>query len=300
VPESGAPRHLQRRYRELTNLLVTRRSGLSRETSMSGAGPGGTWTGLRQRDVADLASVSERYYAQFERGQVAHPSAQFLDAVAGALQMSEAERSTLHVLACGDEPQAPVYAMGGTPQVQPPLRELVRRLAPNPAAIMDETWTLLVQNQGITEWFGSCGDGADGGGNLVLYLFSPDAQQRVANLPEERRAAVATLRYQYARHLANPRFDDVVARLLAASEEARGLWNAYVLAAPSLVHYHRVRHPQHGTVRLDGLLTSLQDRLWLITLMLPQRLAVPGCACAPGLEADVRAQPTGTGTGTDS
>jgi transcriptional regulator with XRE-family HTH domain len=289
-------RHLQRRHRELTNLLVTRRSGLSRETSPSSAGPEVTWNGLRQRDVAELASVSERYYAQFERGQVANPSAQFLDAVAGALQMSEAERSTLHVLACGEEPKPASDAMTETPQVQPPLQDLVHRLAPNPAAIMDETWTLLVQNQGITEWFGSCGDVAGVPGNLVLYLFSPDAQQRVVNLPDERRAAVATLHYQYARHLANPRFDDVVARLLAASEEARGLWSAYVLAAPPLVHYHQVRHPRHGTVRLDGLLTSLQDRLWLITLMLPQQLAVPGCACAPELDADVRAQPRGTGT----
>jgi hypothetical protein len=74
---------------------------------------------------------------------------------------------------------------------------------------------------------------------MVLYLFTAEAEQRVINLPDERRAAVAALRYQYARHLANPRFDAVVARLLAASAEARTLWQEYALATPPLVHRTR-------------------------------------------------------------
>jgi len=271
------PRQPQRRrYRELTNLLVTRRSGLRPGGSGISAGHGAAGNGLRQRDVAELASVSERYYAQFERGQVARPSAQFVDAVARALQMEEAQRSTLHVLARGDDPPPAIQIAAGTPRVPPPLHELVRTLAPNPAAIMDETWTLLTRNQGISEWFGDCGDiAAAGKANMVLYLFSPEAEQRVVNLHDERRAVVAAFRYQYARHLADPRFDAVVARLLAADEEARDLWQGYVLAAPALVHQHRIRHPQHGVVRLDGVLASLPGRLWLIALMLPQRFAAP-------------------------
>jgi transcriptional regulator with XRE-family HTH domain len=269
------PQPQPRRNRELTNLLVTRRSKLRPEGLAISAGRGAE-SGLRQRDVAGLAAVSERYYAQFERGQVAHPSPQLLDAVARALQMGEAERSTLYVLARGDEPPPAISATAGPLRVRPPLQELVRRLAPNPAAIMDETWTLLTLNRAVTEWFGECSDIAVAGkANVVLYLFTPEAEQRVINLGGERRAAVAGLRYQYARHLANPRFDAVVARLLAASAEARALWQEYALAAPPLVHRHQICHPQHGVVQLDGVLTSLPGRLWLIAMMLPQRFAAP-------------------------
>jgi transcriptional regulator with XRE-family HTH domain len=49
---------------------------------------------MRQEDVAGLAEVSVRVYGAFERGD--YPAtAQVVDRIAAALQMSEAERSAL-------------------------------------------------------------------------------------------------------------------------------------------------------------------------------------------------------------
>jgi transcriptional regulator with XRE-family HTH domain len=53
---------------------------------------------LRQEDVAGLAGVSVRVYGSFELGD--YPAAaQVVDRIAAALQVCEAERSALHVLA---------------------------------------------------------------------------------------------------------------------------------------------------------------------------------------------------------
>src|SRR5919112_6754029 len=48
--------------------------------------------GLRREEVAMLAGVSTDYYVRLEKGNVAGVSEQVLNAVAGALQLDEAER----------------------------------------------------------------------------------------------------------------------------------------------------------------------------------------------------------------
>jgi transcriptional regulator with XRE-family HTH domain len=55
--------------------------------------------GLRRGEVAQLAGVSVEYYTKLERGDLAGASESVLDAVAGALQLDEAERSHLFDLA---------------------------------------------------------------------------------------------------------------------------------------------------------------------------------------------------------
>src|ERR1700744_6100159 len=46
--------------------------------------------GLRREEVAMLAGVSADYYVRLEQGRDQHPSAQVLDALAGALQLDDA------------------------------------------------------------------------------------------------------------------------------------------------------------------------------------------------------------------
>ena len=133
------------------------------------------------------------------------------------------------MLALGHDPPMPAGA--GFP-AQPPvvpleLRELVRRLDPTPAAITDEMWTVLARNAAMTRWVGEYLDQVPPDQqNLILYLFSPQARQLLADVDGDRQAAVAGLRYQYARNVASPRFAVLVDRLLATGPEARDLWDA--------------------------------------------------------------------------
>jgi transcriptional regulator with XRE-family HTH domain len=87
--------------------------------------PGGRRGGLRQEDVATLAGLSLRRYAAFERGEFTPPPG-VVDQVAAALQMSDAERSALHVLAAGQDPPRPVTrpALDPAPHPSNALRDL--------------------------------------------------------------------------------------------------------------------------------------------------------------------------------
>jgi transcriptional regulator with XRE-family HTH domain len=55
--------------------------------------------GLRREEVAMLAGVSADYYIRLEQGRDQHPSAQVLDALAGALQFDDYATAHLHRLA---------------------------------------------------------------------------------------------------------------------------------------------------------------------------------------------------------
>ena len=127
-----------RRREELRSLLTALRSRRG--------GNGGKR--LRQDDAAILSGLSTRRYAALERGTVENPSLDLIENVASGLRMTAAERSALHVLSRGQDPPMPPATPGGEwPEIGPGQRELIARLDA-PAAITDETWTLVTPQQG--------------------------------------------------------------------------------------------------------------------------------------------------------
>ncbi len=257
-----------RRRSELSDLLLSCRSRLARSDAE------GHDRSLRQQDVADLIGISVRYYASFERGEIDNPSVHLVESIATALRMSEAQRSALHVLALSHDPPMPARQAGvpGSPPVVPPaLRELVRRLDPTPAAITDEMWTILARNAAMTHWVGEYFDRVPPDQqNLILYLFSSEARRILADVDGDRRAAVAGLRYQYARNVASPRFAVLVDRLLATGPEARDLWKRHDLEIPRKLYRLRVREAAGRTADVSVVFTALSARLSLLVAMLPE------------------------------
>ena len=57
--------------------------------------------GLRREEVAELAGVSVDYVVRLEQGRGLRPSPDVLDALAGALRLSDDERAYLFDLALG-------------------------------------------------------------------------------------------------------------------------------------------------------------------------------------------------------
>ncbi len=257
---------------ELADLLRACRARLARP-----AVPGSRRGGLRQEDVANLAGLSLRRYAAFERGEFT-PPAGMVDQVAAALQMSDAERSALHLLATGQDPPRPVSRPAQAPAREPSkaLRELVRHMGPYPAALTDETWTLLHYNSAMNEWAGGWYDSAGPGErHLVCYLFSERAGAYLPDLSALRRASMAMLRYQYTRNLAAPGFTSLVARLTATSPEAAALWARHEVAFPPHEYPVRVRHAGHGIIDAHVLFVPVSPRLWTYTMILPHGLRPP-------------------------
>ena len=260
------------RRAELASLLRACRARLARP-----AVPGTRRGGMRQQDVAHLTGLSLRRYTAFELGEFT-PPATMAEQVAAALQMSEAERSSLHVLATGQDPPRPVTGPAPDPPHEPSqaLRDLVTRLDPFPAALTDETWTLLHYNSAMNAWAGGWyGTAAPGDRHLVRFLFSKTAEDLLPDAQTVRRASLATLRYQYARNLASPGFTGLVTRLTAGSAEAADLWALHEVAFPTHEYAARIRDADGGTVEAHVLFLPVRPRLWMYTMIVPPGVRPP-------------------------
>ena len=212
-----------RRREELRSLLTALRSRRG----------GNGFKRLRQDDAAILSGLSTRRYAALERGAVENPSLDLIENVASGLRMTPAERSALHVLSRGQDPPMPPATPGGEwPEVGPGQRELITRLDA-PAAITDETWTLVIRNKALTRWTDGWFDRVpQRKQNLVLFLFTPEAERLLPDIHPYRRAIVAALRYQYVRHIGSERFGTVIRTLLETGPEARDLWARHEMPCP--------------------------------------------------------------------
>jgi transcriptional regulator with XRE-family HTH domain len=233
--------------------------------------------GLRQRDAAELAGVSERYWSDIERGVKTIPAG-LVDMVAAALQMSEAERSAAHVLAAGHDPPRPVSRVLRAPPPEPgqALRDIVNQQGSYPSALTDEMWTVKYHNASLSAWSDGWYDRTDPPGrNMILYLFSAEAKAWLPDIELLRRYSLAALRYQWDRNLASPRAAELVSRLLTVPEAAR-LWKAHELVIPPHEYPVRVRHPQDGILDAHVILTPLHPELWLYIMRLPAGTTPPG------------------------
>ena len=99
----------------------------------------------------------------------------------------------------------------------------------------------MVRNKALTAWTGH--DRVPlRKQNLVLFLFTPAAEQLLPDIHAYRRAVVAGLRYQYVRHIGSGRFGAVITTLLETGPEARDLWGRHEIVLPRRHSAIRVRH----------------------------------------------------------
>lgn len=256
---------------ELGDLLRACRARVSRP-----AVPGGRRDGLRQEDVASLAGLSLRRYAALERGEFT-PTPGVVDQVAAALQMTEAERSALHVLATGQDPPRPVTRPTAALSHKPSkaLRELVTHMG-YPAALTDETWAVLRYNDELNSWSGGWYDAAEPADrHLIRYLFSRHAEGLLPDVHAIRRVSMAVLRYQYTRNLASPGFARLIARLTASSPEAADLWARHEVVFPPHEYQVRLRHASAGVINAHVLFVPVSPWLWIYVMALPPGIQPP-------------------------
>ena len=272
-----------RRRGELKSLLTTCRSRLGRRSPAGGRG-------LRQEDAAILTGLSVRSYAALERG-AAKPSRALVESVASGLRMTPAERSALHVLATGQDPPIPAAPPGvGSPDISADMRDLIDRLDPLPAIITDEMWTVMARNQAAAAWTGGWFDRYPREQqNLVLFLFSAEGERLLPGVHQHRRAAVAGLRYQYARNIGSDRFAALIGKLLETGPEARRLWERHDIEIPRRQTSVRLRYPGRGLIEARALMSPLSARVRLVLTLLPEGLPPP----AQLLTASLRRGPPG-------
>jgi transcriptional regulator with XRE-family HTH domain len=234
----GAPRRA-----ELADFLRNRREALRPEDV--GLPPGGRrrTPGLRREEVAQLSGVGTTWYTWLEQGRDVRASASVLEAIAGALDLTPAERSHLILLGRGEE--VPVER-APKEELHPTIRKLVENLGPNPACITGRRFDFLAWNDAHSAIFGDPGEMPDGRRNLVWSIFMDPARRTLhEDWNAGSRRLVARFRAQAARYVGDRDFDDLIKALQKGSPEFRKWWDLHEVAS-SGVGRKTLNHPKVG------------------------------------------------------
>lgn len=261
--------------------------------------------GLRREEVALLAGVSVDYYTRLERGNLSGASEEVLAAVAGALQLDEAERSHLFDLAKATNSQSlrrrnTRGATRAQEKVRPEVQRILDAMADTPAFILTDRADMLTTNQLGRALFAPLYDSPVSPGtsgqaetvNIARFTFLDPVAREFFPHWEHNAADLATsLRSTAGRHPHDTVFSNLIGELATRSQDFAQLW------ADHNVRLHRVgrktlHHPIVGDLELD-----------FETLILPadpdQSLIV--YSAAPGSDAaqNLRLLASWTVTGTD-
>lgn len=133
----------------------------------------------------------------------------------------------------------------------PGLADLVDRLDPDPAYVTGRRWDLLASNRAARALWTDWNVVPEEDRNIIWWTFTqPAARAILGDWQGEAVALLGRLRAAAARHHDDPRFEELIARLHAASPEARVWWPRHHIA-PIGSGSKLLRHPYLGELRLD-------------------------------------------------
>jgi transcriptional regulator with XRE-family HTH domain len=235
---------------EIREFLATRRAKITPEQAgVPLYGGKRRVPGLRREEVAMLAGVSTDYYTRLERGNINGVSEEVLSAVAGALQLDEAERARLFDLARAAKPtRAPRRRT--QPGVRPSVQRILDSMASTPAFVRNGRLDVLAINPLGRALYVPVFDDPTRPANLARFNFlDPCAADFYPDWDDAANTTVALLRTEAGRDPYNRELSDLVGELATRSEEFRTRWAAHNvrLHRTGLKHFH---HPIVGTLDL--------------------------------------------------
>jgi transcriptional regulator with XRE-family HTH domain len=180
--------------------------------------------GLRREEVAELAGVSIDYVIRLEQGRGLRPSAEILDALAGALRLTADERTYLFDLA-GQRLTNQTKAASAA-EAAGPLTQLVQDLSPLPAMVINHRNDILAWNAEMIALLdidlAALPDRERNG--LWLCLLHPAMDGYYLDRELIIRQSIADLRAAWAAHPDDLELTDLIEELLARSPEFARLW----------------------------------------------------------------------------
>jgi transcriptional regulator with XRE-family HTH domain len=199
--------------------------------------------GLRREEVAMLAGVSTDYYVRLEQGRERTPSAQVVDALAGALRLDEDDRQHFFRIA-GLSPRTRAAAVSDL--VDPNLLQLMTAWPDNPAIVYNRAFDVLASNPIADALFHSWAHSR----NLLHVVFTdPAARTFYQDWHDVARNSVSGFRLGYGKSPDDPRIRHVLTELLADSPEFAHLWTRHDARGKALER-KRFHHRDVGTLTL--------------------------------------------------
>jgi transcriptional regulator with XRE-family HTH domain len=261
------------RFREIADFLRRCRARTTPEQVGLTAGRRQRLTGLRREQVAQLAGISEAWYARLEQGSEHGVSGQVLNSVADALRLEPVERGYLLALAADARllPEPDEETLTG-------LRQLVDCLDAVPAFVVGPRWDILVWNRAAGALYGLEAMPADRRNVLWLLFGSPHVAAMTDDWEAQARATVAEFRLAWARHLEQPCFTELISELSAHAPLFGEWWLEHDVRA-TLARRRTYRHPVVGCLQVNMHLMRVHNpaELWQV-IVTPQ----------PGTGADAR------------
>nr|WP_306422489.1 helix-turn-helix transcriptional regulator [Paenarthrobacter aurescens] len=186
-------------------------------------------TGLRRNEVATLAAVSVEYYAKIERGNLSGVSDAVLDALAGALQLDDAEREHLFDLSrVANGASQPVRKR--KPKDWVARESLLRALdviTEGPAFVRNGRMDILATNALGRVFYDHVFDGP-GQGNLARFCFLDErAKDFYPGWEAASDITVSILRTEAGRDPHDKRLHDLIGELSTQSDAFRTRWGAH-------------------------------------------------------------------------
>jgi transcriptional regulator with XRE-family HTH domain len=225
---------------EVAEFLRTRRNRITPGQAGIIGGGRRRVPGLRREEVAMLAGVSVEYYARMERGDVAGVSAEVLDALAGALQLDEAETDHLHDLARGAGPAPPQRKRPAEHSVKPTLQRFLDAVTAAPMWVRDRNMDFIAANPLGRALYAPILDDPANRGNTARFTFlNPAAQIFFPDWEQNADDIVATLRSYAGQNPLDKKLTDLIGELVTRSDVFRLRWAA-----------HNVRHHRTGIKRI--------------------------------------------------
>ena len=233
---------LRQRRARLTPSAVGLPPGLRRHTP-----------GLRREEVAQLANIGTSWYVWLEQGRDVHPSAQVLESLAQALQLTVNERRHLFLLA--GQP-LPTPARPPEECATPELHQLLDDLNPTPACVIGRRWDYLAWNTAADAVF-AIADAAPPHARNVIWQFltNPTARERFVHWEPMARGLTAELRAASARYPGDAWFTELIEDLKAASPDFARWWPQHAasnfLDAAKIIEHPALGHLEFRHVTLQ-------------------------------------------------
>lgn len=256
------------RRRELAEFLRSRRERrLPQDVGLPAGGGRRRTPGLRREEVATLAGLSVTWYTWLEQGREIRASRQVLGSLVSVLGLDEAETAHLFGLAGEVAPGAPADRGAQLPEQ---YRQVLARLDPFPAYIVDSRFDVLAWNRGCAALYEDLPRVPAERRNILWLTFTSAATRRIfEDWEAEAARAVSLFRLQGGQRLLEPGPAGLVAELERESPQFRRLWRRKDVTAFEPGSW-AVLHPRLGRVVFDALKMHLaNDDKTLITLTAP-------------------------------
>ncbi|WP_029112269.1 helix-turn-helix domain-containing protein [Mycobacterium sp. URHB0044] len=254
---AGSALDSEQRRRELAAFLRARRARLRPELVGIDVDPARRRVhGLRREEVAHLSKVSYSWYTRLEQGKDVHATAEVIDSIANALQLTDDELRHLRRLAA--LPLGPHE--DGDVGIDEDVRRLLERLLPAPAYVVGPRSEYLAWNDALVAVFCDIGQLPPEHRSALWAIFTvPRVRSSLVDWEEHARLVVGQFRAEAASQPDDTRFSATAAELATLSDEFRYWWSRHevVRAAGGTQSF---QHPHVGLLSTQLLQLRLIDR----------------------------------------